>query len=270
MKNMSTIALKTIAFNKDPIICDHVMAPEGMMPVDPPILATEHKCQWCGTETHYCPFVDPNKSRSRLWLCSNVNCLTYKLTKSYNPSLESKKLHRAILWPLFCEFNGIGNLHHDVTFENVKQSEGKISFMLKFIAQPQGLILMQGNSGTGKTYAALGMCEMFTRKDSACIFTTQTKIEEKWQDKLTMSQLLNCKLLVIDDFGVAEMSKEFLKYFMDLMNTRLQWSDKGTVITTNLSKQKLVDYCGEALADRINTGQLFQFFGESRRKVMAL
>jgi DNA replication protein DnaC len=70
---------------------------------------------------------------------------------------------------------------------------------------------------------------------------------------------------VIDDFGTAEMSPGFMSFFMDLINTRMQWSNRGTIITTNLNDTKFSEYCGEALADRINTGQLFEFKGKSKR-----
>jgi DNA replication protein DnaC len=78
--------------------------------------------------------------------------------------------------------------------------------------------------------------------------------------------LKSCNLLIIDDFGTAEMSKDFLAFFMELIDYRMQWKKRGTVITTNLNDDKLIEFCGEPMCDRFNTGQTFIFEGKTRRK----
>jgi DNA replication protein DnaC len=143
--------------------------------------------------------------------------------------------------------------------------------MAKFCHKPSDLILMQGNPGSGKTYSAMGMCELFTRNSTSCIFVTQVKLWDKWLevssggDKHFIERIKSVNLLVIDDFGTAEVSPAFLKFFMEIINERLQWTDRGTVITTNLLNEKWGEFCGEALTDRISMGQLFTFEDSSRR-----
>lgn len=46
----------------------------------------------------------------------------------------------------------------------------------------------------------------------------------------------------------------------------MQWSKKGTIITTNLESQKILEICGKALVDRLTTGQTLLFKDQSRRK----
>ena len=75
---------------------------------------------------------------------------------------------------------------------------------------------------------------------------------------------------MIDDFATGEPNSKFLEFFMEVINTRIQWSNRGTVITTNLKTKEFNTYCGEALVDRITTGQKFIFVGESRRKPIIL
>jgi DNA replication protein DnaC len=179
---------------------------------------------------------------------------------------------RALEWPLFCEISGIGDLHYGVKFENIQQSAGKVDYLLKFAAKPYGIIFMQGEPGTGKTFASMAVCELFTRKNTSCIFTTQKQMLNNWLDTFKsdrvsnyIERVSNCNLLVLDDFGVGDVSPGFMSFFMDLINTRMQWSDRGTIITTNLDAKTFAVFCGEALSDRINTGQQFVFKGKTRR-----
>jgi DNA replication protein DnaC len=72
--------------------------------------------------------------------------------------------------------------------------------------------------------------------------------------------------LIVDDFGTNEPSDKFMGFFMDLINSRMQWEKRGTVITTNLDEKKLGQFCGDALSDRLNTGTLLIFEGKTRRR----
>lgn len=257
------------------VLCDYVSTPSGMVK-HTPFLSTERECEWCGGTAHYCPCVDPKTSASRTWLCANHLCVVYTCKTSYNPCLPTNQVKRALEWPVFCELNGIGDVNYDVRFENINQSEGKISYMLKFVTTPRGFILMQGDKGTGKTYAAMAMCELFTRTRKECVFTTQKQMSNNWMNSIGdpmsiyVNTICSIPLLVIDDFGLGEPNPKFLEFFMDIINTRMQWKERGTVITTNLEPGKFATFCGEALSDRINTGQQFEFRGKTRRKPTVL
>lgn len=257
--------------------CHYVMSPTGPVLLDEPVMSNEHQCSWCKGIGHFCPMVEPGKINEYAWLCSNPLCETYSRTKRAREYQPTAKPIRALLWPLFCEINDIGDLYHDVCFENVNQAAGKIDYMAKFVNKPKGLIVMQGTPGTGKTYAAMALCEYVTRTESNVIFTTQKKMADRWLATFHedipsgyVQKIMNCNLLVIDDFGTAELSKSLLEFIMHVINNRLQWSNRGTVITTNLDSRKLSEYCGDALSDRLNTGQKFLFSGKSRRKEIIL
>lgn len=249
---------------------------KGLITLDPPQMSTDLTCKFCGTSEHHTPLLNVDKGDNRrLWICGRT-CEASVLKKGQVATTTSPTSKRALLWPEFCEINGIGNMHYDVSFENIDQSQGKIAYMLKFVASPCGFILMEGEPGTGKTYAAMAMCELFTRKSRFCIFTTQKQMANNWLNAIGdhqnnyINSITNTPLLVIDDFGTGEVTPKFLEFFMDLINTRMQWNNRGTVITTNLEDKKFATFCGEALSDRINTGQKFQFKGKSRRKTTVL
>jgi len=249
------------------------MSAWGYLPINPPVYAQDFKCPYC-EETRY--FLYRVDKETMAWGCGRV-CEASKLKKQGTCGDTPVTPQRALLWPLFCEINGIGDVHHDVRFENVHQTKGKLDYMLKFATKPKGIILMRGDPGCGKTYASLAICEFFTRKDTDCIFTTQKQMAANWLDTFKADKVSgyiprvnNTSLLVVDDFGTADMPSGFMSFFMDLINTRMQWTNRGTVITTNLAVEKFNQFCGEALTDRIMTGQVFEFKGKSRRETTLL
>lgn len=273
MKLMSSIA-KTLMPTPDlALLCHYVMKPEGSFRLDNPVLSNEFVCEFCGNgKDIHTPFHDPALSSDRIALCGNIDCDVYTKKTYIKPTSGSLEKKRALLWPLFCEMNDIGDEHHGVVFEGVKQAEGKIAYMLKFANSPRGIIFMQGDPGTGKTYAAMAICEFFTRTKTSCIFSTSKQMSNNWMGTFKsetynnyIERISNTALLVIDDFGTAEPPPGFLSFFMELINTRMQWKDRGTVITTNLGIEKFNAFCGEALSDRIMTGQQFEFKGKTRR-----
>ena len=235
--------------------------------LEEPVLSSEIACPVCEGSDHYTPYVDPvAKDYRRVRICAKRNCEA-NVKRSSSEHKNIRPITRVQPWALFCEISGIGDIHYDVRFERIDQPEGKISYMLKFLKNPSGVLYMQGDPGTGKTYAAMGMCEYYTRKSKSCTFVTARQLFKKWLEVGDgVPNILNAELLVIDDFGTSEVSPAFMTFFMDLINSRLQWTNRGTVITTNLDDAKFSEFCGKPLADRIRTGQLFEFKGKSRRK----
>ena len=245
----------------------------GYLPIEPPVMAFDFRCPYCGTDKFFLFSLPGDKTA---WGCGLI-CEPSKMKKGLGGGDTLPTHQRAILWPLFCEINGIGNAYHDVTMERVEQSPQKIEYMIKFANNPRGILLMRGGSGLGKTYAAMAICEFFTRTKPGCIFITQKQMAVRIidvmkgdkQDNYT-SSLNTVPLLVVDDFGTADMTPNFLAFFLDLINTRMQWTNRGTVITTNLDHKKFITTCGEALNARIMSGQFFEFKGANRRKKPAL
>lgn len=251
------------------VICEYINSPFGMIKAKEPFNSNDRICEWCGGKDYIAICYDAtSRSNAKTWLCLNLSCLIYKASsndKRYQPTLKPK---RCLEWAKFCEINDIGDLHYDVTFENIKQNAEKITILRAFVENPQGIIFMRGGTGRGKTYAAMGTCELFTRYDSSVAFTTQNNLSTKWEnkDKLFISQLFSCSLLVVDDFGTGFIPNNFMKFFMDLINSRIQWKRKGTIITTNLNGDDLTLICGDALVDRLMSGQIFEFNGTHSRR----
>jgi len=279
MKTLSSVCEETLTSLEQEkfILCDYVMTPQGACLMSQPILSTDYSCGYCDGKKCYCPYLDPSISDKRVWLCSNTLCEVYKKKSNLQATTPLAAPRRAIEWPKFCEISGIGDIHYGIKFDDIQQSPGKVDYLLKFVAKPFGIIFMQGDPGTGKTFASMAVCELYTRKNTSCIFTTQKQMLNNWLDAFKSERfsnynerVTNCNLLVVDDFGVGDVSPGFMSFFMDLINTRMQWSDRGTIITTNLDPKTFALFCGEALSDRINTGQQFVFKGKTRRKQTVL
>lgn len=258
----------TSANDRNNHIVHYYATNEGYKPLDPPRMAKEMRCPFCGTDQHY-TWLLPNGQRS--WLCGRV-CSLSRLKKTEGGTLGIPPMRNGLEWPLFCDLNGIGDIHYDVCFEKINQSAEKLSFLRCFAERPQGVIVMRGPAGTGKTYACMGLCELFTRQHRDAMFFTQISMMNKWVatfSEETPSGFKNkveaTTLLVIDDFGTREPSGGFLGWFMDVIDSRMQWTNRGTVINTNLLPEKMAAFCGEALSDRLKTSQLFVFSGKSRR-----
>lgn len=270
MKNVRDIVRKELP-PSDPKIVEYIAVLGGWKKLEHPTLSSDLKCVICNSDYHAAVFCDPSLGAERVRICLNGNCETNTSILHVRNTNIPTPSRRSLLWPKFCELNGIGDVHYDVKFESIEQSEGKINFMLKFCQHPQGVLLMQGDTGCGKTYAAMGMCELFTRKNPSCVFISSETLHRKWVLMATgenihaLDGILTPNLLVIDDFGTSEPTSKYLSFIMELINERNQWKGRGTVITTNLLNERLSNYCGEALSDRIRSGQLFIFEGESRR-----
>lgn len=269
MKIVGQIAKQYLPPISDGKIVEFIAVIGGHRKIEP-TLSTEIKCNACDGKEHYAPWFS---DEARVWICANSVCVTTQLKNMSKATITPPKQQRALLWPKFCEINGIGDIHHGVRFEDVKQSDGKVSYMLKFAAKPFGILFMQGDPGTGKTFASMAICELFTRRNDSCIFSTHKQMFNNWLEtfKATgynnyIEKVTTRELLVIDDFGICDPSPSFMSFFMELINTRMQWTNRGTVISTNLSDDKFAEFCGEALNDRIKTGQKFVFKGKSRRE----
>ncbi len=263
-------ALNQEEANRSCLLVHFIASSTGYLPVEPAKMASEISCPFCGCKEYFLHMVDKER---RAWLCKRI-CLGSTLPNQSGSMDTPPKSFRAVLWPVWCQIQGIGDINYDIRFENVQQSQEKIAYMLKFVAHPRSILFMQGDKGAGKTYASLAMCELFTRRSTSCIFGTQKQIFDKWVASIRENctpeytrQVSEVNLLVIDDFGIGESTTAFMTFIMDLINTRLQWTNRGTVITTNLAEKEIQLLTSPAFMDRLNTGQHFEFREKkSRRK----
>ena len=270
MKLVSEIAAKMLA-PSDGKLVEYILVIGGFRKLSKPTLSTELKCLICGGTAHITPY-HTDKFNGLAWMCIARNCEATKQKLFGGSTVIDPIMQRSLEWPLFCEINGIGDRHHDIRFDNIKQSDAMLNSMHSFFTSDKAIMLMQGEKGAGKTYASMGMCEYYTRRSNSCIFTTQKKMMNDWLDTFKyqgvtnyINRITSVELLVIDDFGTGTLATGFMQFFMGLINDRMQWKKRKTILTTNLNDDAMSAVCGDALSDRINTGVLLIFDGPTRR-----
>lgn len=231
--------------------------------LEAPKLSSEVHCFRCGqTEKGMTCRYDPASCGDIAWFCGNPDCMKYfKDNKVGGKIAPSPK--RALSWEAFCQSNGLGDLNHKIRFETLDHDEKKILHMRNFAQKPTGIALFIGQKGSGKTYACLAILELYTRSNRQSAFYTADTLQDAWLSEFKGNAALNLKyklkelsLLVIDDFAQKEPPPGFMGFVFDVINYRMQWSDKGTIITTNISLTQMAQYCGEALNDRISSASL--------------
>jgi DNA replication protein DnaC len=244
--------------------------------LDNPTLESEICCPCCGKIEHFVWPLHPVFDNRQVWICADTECSIYNkenLKRQSGIARDKEPPKRALEWPEFCEINEIGDLHHGLRFENISQSKESLCLIRDFVVKPRSTMLMMGPPGTGKTFAAMGACEYFTRQSSDCFFFTQNGFMRKFDQnsklherRLLESKWERCALIVVDDFGLGSLSEGFKKFLMDLIQSRREYSSRGTILTTNLSETQISDVVGSALTDRLINGLCLPLDSRSRRK----
>lgn len=236
--------------------------------LDLPTRSIDIVCPNCNSSEFGATFMEaPNVY---MWFCSKKECLDVNLKNSPKAPKSTK---RALEWVDFCTQSDLGDMYYSVTFENIDQRQKYLEYFKKYAIKPSNILIFSGDTDSGKTYASLGICELFTRTRPSCCFMTFETLERKWisaskeESKVHLfHKLTNVSLLVLDDFGQRQPPPGFMQFIFDVISNRIGWSDKGTIITSNLDTQKIYSYSGEALSSRLKAGIVMPFSSEGRTK----
>ncbi len=140
-------------------------------------------------------------------------------------------------------------------------------------------LVIIGEAGTGKTTLAAAVATELMHGGAAAVtvsafeftrraleYHTQFSIDD-YTDRFT--PMLDCDLLVIDDLGTESMLKNVTKeYLYTVVNER--WLHKKyTVITTNLSPDKLIARYGESITSRLFDKNVASAFAVNTKNLRA-
>ena len=145
----------------------------------------------------------------------------------------------------------------------------------EYIARRENVIAL-GNSGTGKTHIALGLGLAACQRGLAVAFTTAAAlvhqlIEARDEKRLLrlQQQLVNCKLLIVDELGFVPLSKTGAELLFELFSQRYE---RGSIlVTSNLPFDEWTEVFGSerltgALLDRLTHHvHILEMNGESYR-----
>jgi len=279
MKTLTKLMENQLA-NSDGKLVHFQAAVGGWRRLEIPTMSTEMKCLICGGTDHGVTIATPiGNSNERVWICHTRNCGSNADLKHRQATYTPTDVRRASEWPLFCEMNNIGDEFHAVRFEAIEQSPEMKFKMQDFLKSENHFMTMRGPKGSGKSYAAMGICELFTRTKVSCMFISHEKMQSDWLDTFKtdglnnfISRVKNVELLIIDDFGAKIPTTNFKAFFFDLINTRMQWIGRKTIILSNLLEDKEEDEklylnClgGDAVSDRLKRAVKLKFKDKSRR-----
>lgn len=160
-------------------------------------------------------------------------------------------------------------------FRDCNQPAETLEFAKAFAAKPQGFLLLAGRNGTGKTYLAeCILCAYRCDDTDHRRMITQTDLNLRWQRDLAdwnntthfLGQLLDTRLLVIDDLGTRTPTPAFMDWLYALVEHReRRKASCGTVITTNLNAEQMRRDFGDAFVSRVASGNVIRFDGADRR-----
>lgn len=134
------------------------------------------------------------------------------------------------------------------------------SFTQKFPILKKRNVILTGGTGTGKTYLAGCVAKEIAKKGFTVIFLSSFSLNNVFigyhslfnpERQSGMDALINCDLLIIDDIGAEQSVKNVTNgYLLDLINER-NLKNVSTIITTNLTPEKLLLKYGERIYSRI-------------------
>lgn len=131
-------------------------------------------------------------------------------------------------------------------------------------------LIFIGSAGTGKTYAACGIINYLLDHGHRAAYTTASdfllRLRNTYQQARVESEqevyqaLLDPELLVLDEVGRQNDSAHSASSLFNLLDKRYR-EVKPTVIITNMPKEQLVDFFGEALTSRLRQeGSMLGFY----------
>ena len=164
--------------------------------------------------------------------------------------------------------------------DSIQQDKEVVEFLKFYARNPVGFLLLSGKNGTGKSYAAMQVYNCVSGyklpayDHDRAIFINQANLNMKWsmeqykwqQTVSLLTEMVNTKLLVLDDLGTRTPSDPFMDFLYALVDARYEErSSKGTIITTNLTAKDLREKFSDAFASRVASGQCFRLEGQDRR-----
>lgn len=159
-------------------------------------------------------------------------------------------------------------------------SEEVIEDLKDYVKNPKGFVLLVGKNGRGKSYAAMKIYEQLTpyklpyKDNDVAWFINQADLNLLFNEAndvygnsmSLLKQAYLSKLLVIDDLGTRLPTPAFLDFLYAIIDKR--WNERevlATIITTNLSSERIRKDFGDAIFSRIASGQNYVVTGPDRR-----
>ena len=150
-----------------------------------------------------------------------------------------------------------------------------LSFAQGYTDCPKANLIFSGNTGTGKTMLANLIATTFIKQEKSVLILRSSQICEQaratWNkytqttEQALIEYWVSVDLLVIDEFGEADMAlgAEMAKADRERMSRIIdgRYAKKlPTIITTNLTKEQMIQKLGDRAWDRLQENAVFIAF----------
>ena len=133
-------------------------------------------------------------------------------------------------------------------------------------------ILMQGNTGLGKTHLSLAIAKSVIEKGFSVIYGSAPDFFRKLDKERykndgesdTAGRLAEADLLVFDDLGAEAENQYYTADFTNILNSRII-AGLPTIVNTNLELPQLKKRYGDRVVSRLLTMEYLVFVGEDIR-----
>ena len=136
-----------------------------------------------------------------------------------------------------------------------------------------GNVLMIGNTGLGKTHLSLSVASVLLQNGYSVIYDSVGDLLHKLEQEHfgrkdgddTLDTLLECDLLILDDFG-TEFDTSFTRSMIyTIINSRIN-SGKPMIINTNLTPNEIKERYGDRILSRLLfASKILHFYGSDIR-----
>ncbi len=224
-----------------------------------------------------------SEKREKILMCASCACERAVIEQERAEKQKQKDMERVIE---LRKLSLLDKRYESATFGNFITSpynEKNLKLCRRFAehfedmrSKNQGL-LMWGNVGTGKSYAAACIVNYLLSAKTPCIMTSIVKILQLIQNNVAeenniVSRLSHVPLVVFDDFGTERNTEYALEKIYNILDSRYR-SGLPMIVTTNLTFKEMQnepDIRYSRLYDRIfECCYPMQFTGDSFRKKAA-
>lgn len=208
-------------------------------------------------------------------------CLQREITRSLYTSPE---LEEVLQKENFDTFNFdyysdsfIDEVSGTSALDNIETVVDQCQYYIKQFESKPGNLLFYGKAGSGKTFLINCIAKELIEQSYTVLYLSAVAFFDLLSNltfnknnsvafgQITMHELLQCDLLIIDDLG-SEMSNSFTdSALFDCLNDRLI-HQKSTIISTNLSMENLKNSYSERIYSRVlGNYTIFKIFGDDIR-----
>ncbi|MBQ3939893.1 MAG: ATP-binding protein [Oscillospiraceae bacterium] len=142
-----------------------------------------------------------------------------------------------------------------------------------FVPGESGNLFMIGGTGLGKTHLSLSIASVLLEKGFSVIYDSvgsllhtleQEHFSHSEASGDTLETLLDCDLLILDDFG-TEFDTSFSRSMIyTILNSRMN-AQKALIVNTNLSSSEIQNSYGDRILSRLLASEILHFYGKDIR-----